>query len=218
MRILQVSDIHSSFSAVEKIAEKIKEESFDLVIAAGDITNFGTVEEAEKLLGKIAEQGVKVVFVAGNCDPAAMLTWQPSNSNVTNLHLNSITVGSYELLGLAGGGPKSVGTIIEFNEEQFKELLAKLNPTKQNFILVSHTPPYGTDADLTGGNHVGSTAIREYVEKTNPILVSCGHIHEAKSVSKIGRTTVVNAGPAKQGNCAVITIKGGEAEVILDKL
>ncbi len=218
MKILQVSDIHSSFSAVEKIAEKVKRENFDLVIAAGDITNFGTVEEADKLLGRIAEQGVKVVFVAGNCDPSDMLTWQPSKSNITNLHLKSITVGEYELLGLAGGGPKSVGTIIEFNEEQFKELLTKLNPTKQSFILVSHTPPYGTDADMTGGNHVGSTAIREYVEKTKPILVSCGHIHEARSISKIQNTTVINAGPAKLNNCATIEIKNNTVEASLEKL
>ncbi|HIQ30049.1 MAG TPA: YfcE family phosphodiesterase [Candidatus Caldiarchaeum subterraneum] len=218
MKILQVSDIHGSFSAVKRIAEKVGGEGYDLVVAAGDITNFGTVEEAEALLGEISDQGVAVVFVAGNCDPEDMLSWKPRGGRIINLHLKSTELGGYELLGLAGGGPKSVGTIIEFNEEQFKELLSGLNPSREGFILVSHTPPYGTGADLTGGSHVGSTAIREYVEKTTPILVSCGHIHDARSVSKVGKTTVVNAGPAKQGNCAVITIRDGEVEAVLDKL
>ncbi len=218
MKILQVSDIHGSFSAVEKIAEKVRAGNYSLVIAAGDITNFGTPEQANTLLGKIAETGVKVLFVAGNCDPEAMLKWQPDSKNIINMHLRRVEIEGLEFLGLAGGGPKSVGTIIEFNEEQFKNLLAELKPKSERFVLISHTPPYGTEADNIGSSHIGSKSIREYVEKTKPILVSCGHVHEARSVSKLGNTTIVNAGPAKDNNCAVITIEEDEARAKLDKL
>ena len=218
MKILQVSDIHGSIPAAEKIAEKVRRGDYELVIAAGDITNFGTLSQADAILGRIAEAGVKVLFVAGNCDPRAMLTWQPDNENIINLHLKKIEIGELSFIGLAGGGPKSVGTIIEFNEEQFKGLLDEIPQPSGRFILVSHTPPYGSDADKIGGKHAGSKSIREYVEKTKPILVSCGHLHEARAVSKIGDTTIVNAGPAREGNCASIIITTNRVEATLEKL
>jgi Icc-related predicted phosphoesterase len=85
-------------------------------------------------------------------------------------------------------------------------------------LLVSHTPPHGSDADYLGGRHVGSVAVREYCLKAEPIAVSCGHIHEARSVSKLGRTLVVNAGPAKGGNAALLEITGNEAKAELVRL
>jgi Icc-related predicted phosphoesterase len=67
-------------------------------------------------------------------------------------------------------------------------------------IFVFHSPPRNTSCDLTGGRaHVGSRAIRSFVERHQPPLVLSGHIHEAPRVSAayrdtIGRTTVVNPG------------------------
>ena len=217
MRILQVSDIHGSMSATERIAELVRENNYDLVIVAGDVTNFGTVEMAETILGKINEAGAKVLFVAGNCDPESMLRWQPSTGDIVNIHLKTVEVGGLRFMGLGGGGPRSVGTWIEFGEEEFRSMLDSMTPPSGRFVLVSHTPPHGCGADDVGGKHVGSVAIREFVEKTKPLLVSCGHIHEARSVSKIGETVVVNAGPARSGNYARIRIEGEGVEAELER-
>jgi Icc-related predicted phosphoesterase len=67
-------------------------------------------------------------------------------------------------------------------------------------ILVLHSPPRDTRCDMIAGHqHVGSRAIRRFVEERQPPLVLGGHIHESPRVSSsyrdmIGRTVVVNPG------------------------
>jgi Icc-related predicted phosphoesterase len=69
-----------------------------------------------------------------------------------------------------------------------------------NAVLVTHSPPRGTHCDLTASRlHVGSRAIRAFVEAQQPAVVLSGHIHESPRVSskyqdRIGRTPVVNPG------------------------
>jgi Icc-related predicted phosphoesterase len=79
------------------------------------------------------------------------------------------------------------------------EELARLSPPEQT-LLVLHSPPRGTRCDMIGaGTHVGSRAIRGFVERRQPPLVLGGHIHESPRVSAsyrdaIGNTTIVNPG------------------------
>jgi Icc-related predicted phosphoesterase len=67
-------------------------------------------------------------------------------------------------------------------------------------VWVSHGPPRDTRCDvLSGGAHVGSRALRRFVEEHQPPLLLSGHIHESARVSgsyhdRIGRTVVVNPG------------------------
>ncbi|MEM4186004.1 MAG: metallophosphoesterase family protein, partial [Candidatus Caldarchaeum sp.] len=117
-----------------------------------------------------------------------------------------------ELVGLGGGNTSPFNTYVEFTEEQFASMLSRLKPSTSNFILVTHTPPYGVDADIGRGTHLGSKAIREYVERERPLVVCCGHIHEARSISTVGRTKVVNAGPARDGFCAAVNVADNVVE------
>jgi Icc-related predicted phosphoesterase len=77
--------------------------------------------------------------------------------------------------------------------------LARLSPAAET-VLVSHSPPRETNCDVTAGRlHVGSRALRRYVERHQPPLVLSGHIHESPRMTgshrdQIGRTTVVNPG------------------------
>ena len=51
-------------------------------------------------------------------------------------------------------------------------------------VLVSHSPPRDTRCDLTAmGTHVGSRALRGYIERHQPPLLLSGHIHESPRVS-----------------------------------
>lgn len=78
-----------------------------------------------------------------------------------------------------------------------EELEAEAGP---GAIYVLHSPPRDTRCDMVGARvHVGSRAIRAFVEKVQPPLVLSGHIHESPRVSgsyrdAIGRTVVVNPG------------------------
>lgn len=67
-------------------------------------------------------------------------------------------------------------------------------------VFVLHSPPRDTRCDVIGaGLHVGSRAIRRFIEDTQPPLVLSGHIHESPRMTsawrdRIGRTIVVNPG------------------------
>ena len=67
-------------------------------------------------------------------------------------------------------------------------------------IYVLHSPARDTACDVIAAKqHVGSRAIRRFVETQQPQLVLSGHIHESPRVSgawrdRLGRTHVVNPG------------------------
>lgn len=219
LKILQISDLHGSSKAAESAGEMARREGIDLVFVVGDLTNFGTVGEAEELLGRITRGGVRALFVAGNCDPPELLEYRPRSGLAVNLHRRHTEVGGIRINGLGGSNlTPARSTWIEFEEEEIARLLEELRGGGSGSLLMSHAPPYGAGADRLGDRHAGSTAIRRYVEEEKPILVSCGHIHEARSISMIGETLVVNAGPAKSGWCAVIEVRAGRASASLTRL
>ena len=63
-------------------------------------------------------------------------------------------------------------------------------------VLVTHAPPYGTKLDNVHGGHSGNKSIRKFIEKCQPCLLFCGHIHEnSGKQDRIKKTVVVNPGP-----------------------
>ena len=63
-------------------------------------------------------------------------------------------------------------------------------------IVVGHGPPrgYGDRTSRPGGHeHVGSTAMTATLERVQPRLMVCGHIHPAYGSYRLGDTEVVNA-------------------------
>ena len=76
-------------------------------------------------------------------------------------------------------------------------------------VFLFHTPPYGTSLDraaLDGKTyehvaldlHVGSIAVRRFIEERQPLLTLHGHVHESARLTgfwkiQIGRTTCINA-------------------------
>ena len=105
---------------------------------------------------------------------------------------------------------KEEGTINEDLNE-----LKKLS-TPKNTIYVIHAPPFNTKLDIvTTGTHVGSKAVRQFIEKEQPLLTLHGHIHESPNMSgswkdKIGKTICINVGssyPEDKLNCIIIDIE-----------
>ena len=60
---------------------------------------------------------------------------------------------------------------------------------------------------------VGSTAVREALERYQPLVSLHGHIHEAAGVARVGRTVAINAG-SEYGEGVLrgvlVTVGGGE--------
>ncbi len=75
-------------------------------------------------------------------------------------------------------------------------------------IFNFHAPPYGSKLDfapalnedlsyVSGGQAlrpVGSTSVREAIQRFQPLLSLHGHIHEAKGTARIGKTLALNPG------------------------
>ena len=71
-----------------------------------------------------------------------------------------------------------------------------LNRCDQTDILICHSPPNGIADVTSGGVSVGSTAIRDAVQRLQPQLVLCGHIHDSwGKTGTIGKSHVINLGP-----------------------
>ena len=105
---------------------------------------------------------------------------------------------------------KENGTI----QEDLNQLKQLSNPKKTLYVI--HAPPYNTKLDvISTGAHVGSRAIRNFMEKEQPLLSLHGHIHESQKMSgswkdKIGNTICINVGssyPEDKLNCVVVDVE-----------
>jgi Icc-related predicted phosphoesterase len=92
-----------------------------------------------------------------------------------------------------------------------KNLNSKLKDYKENILLISHYPPFGCKLDklsetnpVNPGKHVGSTKLRNALDKSNVSLVVCGHLEENKGEDKVNSTRILNPGSADKGNYSII--------------
>jgi Icc-related predicted phosphoesterase len=112
------------------------------------------------------------------------------------LHGSAATIGNLNFFGIGGGIPVTPfgSWSYDFTEAQAEKLLRDCPPA---CVLVSHSPPKGCLDIASTGASLGSTAVRAAIERTNPLLVVCGHIHASSGrTGMLGTTPIVNAGPA----------------------
>ncbi|PKP59040.1 MAG: hypothetical protein CVT88_03515 [Candidatus Altiarchaeales archaeon HGW-Altiarchaeales-1] len=84
-------------------------------------------------------------------------------------------------------------------EDDIKSLAKETSPEKTVFVI--HAPPWNTELDIVypDGAHIGSKAVREFIEREQPMLTLHGHAHESYEISGqfmevIGKTVSVNPG------------------------
>ncbi|MBR2300322.1 MAG: metallophosphoesterase [Alphaproteobacteria bacterium] len=94
----------------------------------------------------------------------------------------------------------------DFEKYSIEEDLEKLtqNIDTEKLVLITHTPPIDTVCDLMKDKdgklrHIGSKAVRQFVEKKQPLLSLHGHIHDSVQNSKqymqlIGKTICATVG------------------------
>ncbi|PKL05800.1 MAG: hypothetical protein CVV53_07620, partial [Spirochaetae bacterium HGW-Spirochaetae-9] len=76
-------------------------------------------------------------------------------------------------------------------------------------IVLTHSPPYGTNADKHGEAHVGSQSFARLMLEFCPAVWICGHIHESRCVSLEDGTLVINPGPCNAGCYGILEIQIG---------
>ena len=194
MRLAVIGDVHVHLDRLERVLDRVDEVGVDGVLQVGDLTKeltpfrkdsaaFAAARaSAERVLGRVRELGVPLLWVPGNHDPKDL-------SGEGNTDRKLTMIANYGAFGIGGSGPARFGFPYEWGEEDIRALAVP-----KCDILLCHCPPRDTGLDRTvRGEHVGSQAIRELAEVHQGLLV-CGHIHEAAGVERLGDCLCVNAG------------------------
>ena len=214
MRIIAFGDIHMNPGDVESIPGI---RSADHIIITGDITNFGSRKDADKVINKLMTINSNILGVAGNLDQPDVAHYLEDIG--LSLHGNGRIIDGVGIVGLGGSNFTPFKTPYEFSEQELASLLAtgisQVGDAK-DLILVSHAPPFQTKTDkLLNGAHVGSTAVRTFIEQQQPFLFLAGHIHESKGQDYIGRTLVLNPGMIKDGGYIEVLFENSEISASL---
>ncbi len=190
MRILAFSDLHLDHTHATELVSASAQA--DLVIGAGDFCRGRTgLDAAMQMLAGIA---APFVMVPGNAESAGELTdAAPEGAHV--LHGSGMTVDGLRLFGLGYAVPVTHfgDWSCDLTEGEAAEMLARCDGAD---ILIAHSPPKGHGDVTRTGQAVGSTAVRDAVERLQPDYVFCGHIHDSWGYrGTIGRTQIANLGP-----------------------
>lgn len=221
MRIIAVGDIHMAPEHLDTIPE-IRE--VDLVLLNGDLTNYGGIKEVRQVLNHAMELNPNILAHFGNLDKPEVNSYLEEVG--INLHGQARLVNnSVCIVGIGGSNVTPFSTPSEFSEADifttaeaayregldYVRLAEPLLNRKIPILLLSHTPPINTKLDtIRGGKHVGSTAIRNLIEKHQPALSIVGHIHEAKGQDTIINSPVINPGMLRDGGWVFIEVKNSE--------
>jgi Icc-related predicted phosphoesterase len=215
MRIAYVVDVHDRFEAVPQAVRAIGE--IDALIVGGDITTGGTPDEAARAVEDWRSLAPRLLAVAGNMDSPAIDARLADLGVSINGH--GVVIDDVGIFGVSAAPKSPLHTPYEIDDDEIREHIESGFPDIRDCriqIFCPHAPPQGTSCDLLrSGQHVGSLIIREFVEREQPDVVLCGHIHEARSTDEIGKTRVVNPGPVASGHYAVVEV-GDEVSVRLD--
>ena len=270
-RILVAADLHGNMDQYRRVFAHAKENKFDVVVFAGDLTPKDTGKRtprlqrqflAKELFPLLDSRDVNephALFIMGNDDFASnheiMVSGQDFHRYRMIAQVPYVTQGGFNIIGyshvpytpfpykdwerrdlasdtdyrhrpdimqtgLISRGFDLLDYDIALTMRDYPSIEDDLNRLAKGLdlrktILVSHAPPHNTLCDLNRENkHVGSRALRQFVEARQPYMTISGHIHETvdKSgafVEQIGETTCTAVGndhrPAEPFVLEVIT-------------
>jgi Icc-related predicted phosphoesterase len=159
--------------------------------------------------------GVRCFVMPGNDDEFDIDDALAGSDVVVNPDGAIVEIDGYQLLSLAWANPTPWNSPRELPEEELaariERLARELDPSLP-VIFNLHCPPYDSTLDsapqlredlsvvMVGGQPnmipVGSRAVREAIERYQPVLSLHGHIHESRGAVRIGRTLCINPGSA----------------------
>ncbi len=206
MRIAYVVDVHDRVDSVTHALESVG--LVDVLVVGGDITTFGTADDAERAVEELRPLARTLLAVAGNCDSPAIDARLDELG--VSIHGRGISVDGVGFAGASGSPLTPLHTPYELPDEEYARHgaagLAEIVASRIR-VFCPHAPPFGTACDrLSSGEHVGSPALRQLIERERPNLVLCGHIHESRAIDELGASTVVNPGPAASGHYAIVEV------------
>jgi Icc-related predicted phosphoesterase len=218
MKIVSFGDVHMATSNLRRMVDVLR--NTDLIIVSGDLTNFGGIDDARKVLDDVRRACPHLLALPGNLDRREVTPFLEAEG--ITLHGKSVVIDGIGIFGCGGSNITPFNTPTELTEDEIYDTLRRGHAAVQDqrpLLMVCHTPPYQTQCDrIVGGRAVGSTAARRFIEEVKPDLCISGHIHESAAVDTIGPTTIINAGPFKGGGYIVVHAEGSRLEAKLEFL
>ena len=172
---------------------------------------------------KMKDSKVRVFVAPGNDDEIEIDEVIANAKRVELAEGRCIDIGGYEMISSGWANPTPWHTYREAPEEELARRMEPMIAEIKNMeraIFNFHPPPYGTNLDeapaldenlkpLHGGRalrHVGSKAVREAIDRYQPMLTLHGHIHEGKGMTRLGKTLAINPGSAYEEGMLLASI------------
>jgi len=202
MKIIALPDLHDNIIDIPIIGQALSK--VDLILLVGDLTNGGPSSDADRLVQVVQRFNPAILAIPGNWDRPEIERYLSQKR--INLNRRHRLINHLAFIGIGAALPGIVKTPNEATEADFErffqEAISGLDP-ETPVVLVCHQPPYNTLNDLAQGKeHVGSQAVRKFIERCQPLICFTGHIHEGEGIDRLGRTFVINPGSLSQGHYA----------------
>ncbi len=206
LKIMAIGDLHGDSRQASRLAEKAKKENVDLVVLSGDLTF--AEQSVDYLVGPFAKRKLDVLIIPGNHETVATANFLEKvyAPNVKNLHGKGFKLHdiSHEI-GIFGAGGANIG-LFQMSEPEIYNTLRKgfdkIKDVKKK-IMITHVHPSDSLMAKLSTLVPGSEGVRKAIEKFQPDIAICSHVHEAEGIEeKIGKTKVINVG--KKGKIIVV--------------
>jgi Icc-related predicted phosphoesterase len=163
---------------------------------------------------KLGAKGMPLFFMPGNDDLHSIDAIIDQFPHVHNPDAKRFWIDDdHELVGISNSNMtpwKCVRDVEEDVLEKKLDEIAALLENPHSAVAALHVPPFDSGIDvcpqldknlkiMTSGGQVmmkpvGSTAVRKFIERVQPLVSFHGHIHEAPGHVRIGKTLAINAG------------------------
>jgi Icc-related predicted phosphoesterase len=184
---------------------------------------------------KLGPRKATLYFMAGNDDLPSIDAVVAEYKSIRNPDMTRFEIeGGYEIVGLSNANMTPWVCARDIEEDALAkklDTLASMIQNPEHAIAVLHVPPYGSGLDtcpdldknlkmITSGGQVvmksaGSTSVKAFIEKVQPMLSLHGHIHESPGHVHIGRTLSINAGSEYAEaimKAAIINLENGKVK------
>ncbi len=206
MRIAATADIHFSPQSYDRIREPLAHvrDEADVLVIAGDLTNYGKPEEMHSLLNALVRLRIPIVAVLGNHDYESCQE-QELMKLMNAEGIKVLDGSSYERDGIGFAGTKGFlggfgrGVLTAFGEKEVKAFVqAGLDETLKleralsmlrvpKIVIVTHYAPI---PDTLQGEppeiwpYLGSSRFSEVIDRHQAAIAFHGHAHHGKLAGK----------------------------------
>lgn len=155
---------------------------------------------------RLKNSNIKCFVCPGNDDMLEIDPVIEEAEFVTNAGNKVVLIDNHhEMISLGWCNPTPWNTFKECSEEELSKKIDELVSQVKNVdnsIFNLHAPPFGcgfdeapeSDVATRRLSPVGSIAVKDAIEKHQPLLALHGHIHEGRGFVKIGHCTCINPG------------------------